>query len=66
MELLSEPSEQLKLNVIQLIASVAEHPMGRKKAHACLDRLKSYLENPELSYLEPYVKKTIEVIQWQP
>jgi len=54
------------LNTIQLIASVAEHPLGRKKANICLEKLHTLADNPENAFIVPYIKGTIDVIQWVP
>lgn len=37
--MLDDVTEQIKLNIIQLIGSLAEHPKGREQAKNCLNKL---------------------------
>jgi hypothetical protein len=60
-KLLDDPSKDTRLNVVQLIANLAEHPVGREKAYSCLSTLKS-LKDVEKTYIDA----TIEVINWKP
>ena len=64
MNLLYIEGEQIKLNSIQLISSVAEHPDGRIKAKACLEKLKEI--KLEYEFLIPYIDDAIEIITWIP
>ncbi len=66
MDLLFDETEQIKLNIIQLITSVAEHPEGRKKAKASLPRLKELKNDPGNEFLVPYIEFAIEIITWTP
>ncbi|EGR29633.1 rtdr1-prov protein, putative [Ichthyophthirius multifiliis] len=61
-----DPSLQTKLNIIQLIASISEHPVGRKIAHECLPKLEQLKEDKDNEYLVPYILQTVEVITWVP
>jgi HEAT repeat protein len=63
LHLLDHPNEEVKLNIVQLIASMAEHPKGRKDCHQCLDQLKAIMQ---YEYIAPYAKYAIEVILWKP
>lgn len=59
--LLDDHSANTKLNVVQLIANLAEHPIGREKAQSCLNTLKNLKEVDAC-----YIEATIEVINWKP
>lgn len=60
-KLLSDPSKHIKLNTVQLIANLAEHPEGQRKAVACLPILKGITDVEKI-----YIDATIDVINWKP
>lgn len=37
--LLSDPNKYIRLNIVQLIGSLAQHPEGRSKAQDCVKTL---------------------------
>lgn len=67
MEMLStETEEEILLNLIQLVTSLAEdNSIGRKQAHTALPELKKFAAD-EHSALSLYAKDAIEVITWKP
>lgn len=59
----TERDEKIQLNLIELIASLAEHPEGREKAKGCLDLLKNLSSH---EYLQEYIADAVAVITWKP
>lgn len=59
----SEKEEKILLNLIELVASLAEHPKGREKAKGCLKVLE---ELGCREYLKEYVADAVNVITWTP
>lgn len=64
--MLDEKSEQLLLNVIELLTNVAEEPVGREMAKGVLPKLDKLRQNNEYSYLHHYIDLCVEVITWVP
>ena len=64
--MLSEKIENILVNVIELIAYLAEEPRGRIAAHEVLAKLRELRENPEYEFLQSYIDETIWVIEWKP
>lgn len=67
-ELLSDKSEQTRLNIVQMISSVGEYPPAREKFKECLDKLKDLVSvekfhNPLVSR---FAQTAIDVITWKP
>ena len=67
-ELLYDPSEQTRLNIVQMISAVGEYPPGREKFKECLDKLKEMVTKEK--YHSPLVSRfaqtAIDVITWMP
>ena len=59
----TETEEKILLNLIELIASLAEHPQGRTQAKECLERLEKLKEK---EFLNEYIIDAIGVITWIP
>lgn len=64
--MLDDKSEQVRLNIVQLISSVSEHPEGRKIAKQSLNKLNQMKLLPENSFLNMYIDETMKVITWMP
>lgn len=64
--LLDHGDEQIKLNVVQLITSLAEHPVGRKECWRCLKTLQRFQNEAQFEYISPYAAQAIDVILWEP
>ena len=43
MDLLNDEDEQTRLNIVQVIAAVAEYPPGRETFKQCRDKLKELI-----------------------
>ena len=65
-DMLSIPNNFIKLNTVQLIANLAEHPKGREKFLTIIPKLTELRDDPEFAEYKEYVKKTIDVIEWKP
>lgn len=59
----TEREETILLNLIELIASLAEHPQGRTESKGCLIRLEKL---KEMEFLKEYIIDAIGVINWTP
>ena len=66
LKLLNHNNEDIKLNIVQLIASMAEHPKGRLMCHSCLETLNQIINNGSDDYISIYAKQAIAVILWVP
>jgi hypothetical protein len=47
-----------------MIASMAEHPKGRKECYFCLEVLKEIVKDPKCIYIAPYATEAIDIILW--
>ncbi len=66
-ELLRSPNGDIRLNIIQLMANVAEHPKIRAELQECLPELKTMQESAESGELiKRFAKVTSDVITWKP
>jgi hypothetical protein len=57
--------DQLILNILQIIANVAEEPRGRKKMCENLHRLEKYSQSDD-SFIKSQTKITKDIILWKP
>ena len=64
--MLDEKNESILLNIVELIAYVAEEPAGREKSKSVLSKLKELKRNKDYSYVHPYIDETVWVIEWKP
>ena len=65
--LLQHEDQQIQLNVVQLLTSLAEHPLGRQICiKQCLEDLKAKLGSEPSCFLNEYIEQAIEVITWVP
>lgn len=67
-ELLYDPCDQTRLNVVQLIAAVGEYPPAREKFKECLDKMKEMVQHEKAEYplISRYAQTAIDVITWIP
>ncbi|CAD8075607.1 unnamed protein product [Paramecium primaurelia] len=65
-KLLDHNDHQIKLNSVQLVTSLAEHPKGRKECYKCLPTLQNFSTDTQYEYIRPYAIQAIEVIKWEP
>lgn len=65
-ELLSDPSDQTRLNVVQMISSVGEYPPGREKFKECLPRLDELVKDEEWPLVSRFAQVAINTITWVP
>lgn len=65
-ELLEDPSEQLRLNTVQLIANVAEYPPCREKFKECLKKLQDLEEDENYPLVARFAEVAIKTITWIP
>lgn len=65
-ELLDDPSEQLRLNTVQLIASVAEYPPCREKFKECLKKLQDLEDDETYPLVSRFAEVAIKTITWIP
>ena len=66
-ELLKSPNKDIQLNIIQLMANIAEHPKIREELKECLEELKLLQENKFTSEItKRFAKVTSDVITWKP
>ncbi len=67
MELLNDEDEQTRLNIVQVIAAVAEYPPGREKFKECRSKLKELIAaKEEFPLVSEFAKISLEVIDWIP
>lgn len=67
MDLLNDEDEQTRLNIVQLIAAVAEYPPGREKFKECRAKLKDLIAAKEdYALVSEFAKIALEVIDWIP
>ncbi len=66
LSMLDEKYENILLNIVELIAYVAEEPAGRDKAKTILSKLKELKKNKDYVYVHPYIDETVWVIEWKP
>jgi len=65
--LLKSPNNKIQLNIIQLMANLAEHPKIREELQECLTELNSLISNSKTSEVTKKFSKTaIDVITWKP
>lgn len=67
-ELLFDESDQTRLNIVQLIAAVAEYPPAREKFKECLEKLKEMVteEKESAPLVSRFAQVAINVITWIP
>lgn len=65
-ELLDDPEEQTRLNVVQMISSVGEYPVAREKFKECLAKLDELSKDKRFELVSKFAKVAIEVIIWVP
>ena len=65
-DLLDDPSEQLRLNIVQLIANVAEYPPCREKFKECLKKLQDLEEDENYPLVARFAEVAIKTITWIP
>ena len=65
-ELLDDPNEQLRLNVVQLIANVAEYPLCREKFKECLKKLQDLEDDHKYPIVSRFAEVAIKTITWIP
>ena len=63
--LLKSPNNDIQLNVIQLMANVAEHPKIRDELQECLPELKAMKEGVN-ELIKRFAGTAIDVITWKP
>jgi hypothetical protein len=66
MELLNDESDETKLNTIQLISNVGEHPEAREYFKRCLDKLEFLTKSVESPLVSRFAQTAIDVITWVP
>ena len=62
----SEPDQELILNSILFMTSMAEHPDGRLELSGSIDQLRPFCSDVFYSDICVYAKDLIEEIQWKP
>lgn len=65
-ELLTDPSDQSRLNGVQLIANVGEHPTAKEEFCKNLDLLHQMSEEDGSTEVRQFSKVAIEVLTWKP
>ena len=65
MALLSDKSAQNRLNAIQLVSNVAEHPVAKVEFQSALNRLRDLIDS-ENEIIAQYAGKAIDAITWRP
>ena len=65
MELLKDESQENRLNAIQLISNVAEHPLAKIEFQNSLDQLRDLLDNDD-EIVKRFADKAINIITWKP
>lgn len=65
-ELLDDASEQVRLNVVQLIANVSEYPLCREKFKECLKKLQDLEDDDNFPLVARFAEVAIKTITWIP
>ena len=65
-ELLDDPNEQLRLNVVQLIANMSEYPLCREKFKECLKKLQDLEDDDKYPLVSRFAEVAIKTITWIP
>jgi hypothetical protein len=67
-ELLYDPDEQTRLNVVQMISAIGEYPPAREKFKECLNKLKEMVakERYHAPLVSRFAQAAIDVITWIP
>mmetsp|Transcript_20267 Transcript_20267/g.37848 ORF Transcript_20267/g.37848 Transcript_20267/m.37848 type:complete len:354 (-) Transcript_20267:4556-5617(-) len=65
-ELLTDPSSQSRLNAVQLISNVGEHPTAKEEFCKSLDLLHQMSEEDENEDVRKFARISIEVLTWKP
>ena len=65
-QLLEDDEEQTRLNVVQMIANVAEYPPAREKFQECLPKLRELAELKEYPLVARFAQTAVSVIVWTP
>lgn len=66
LELLTDSSSQSRLNAVQLISNVGEHPTAKEEFCKSLDLLHQMSEEDEDDAVRRFAKVAIEVLTWKP
>lgn len=64
-ELLRDPDSQTRLNAVQLIGNLAEHPVAKDQYQILISRLRD-MEESDTELISRFANKAIGVITWKP
>jgi hypothetical protein len=64
-KLLNDDSMQTRLNIVQLMSNVAEHPLAKIEFQNNLEKLRQMVEEDTM-IVKKFTEKTIHVLTWTP